>query len=475
LVSGEFSGMARDYRPYTPDQPYLLPPCPQDWLPPDHLAYCVRDLASELDLSAIAAGYSRDGRGAPAYHPRLMVSLLLYAWCKQVFSSRRIARLAVEDLGGRFLSAGQQPDHRCLNDFRLHHGEALRGLFLQSLRLCQAAGMVTLGQVALDGTKIAAAASKHKAMSYGRMVEEEERLQREVDAMLERARAEDAQEDALFGPEASGSWLPEELHRRAERLEKIRQAKAALEAEAKAAAEEKRERHAAKQRVREERGEARLGGKPPADPATVQPKEKTQRNFTDPESRIMKGGDGSWVQGYNGQATVDTAQQVIVACEVTDCAADAPSLGRQTEQTIANTGFLPDSLSADPGYFSATNVHYLQWRGIRPLIPPDRQRHGTPEAPVAELPPEALARLSVAERQRHQLSTARGRADYAQRKTTVEPTFGQIKGCPGAEGFRAFLRRGLQKVRQEWAWICATHNFKKYFRFRRRQRLGAVA
>lgn len=475
MVGGEFSGMARDYRPYTPDQPYLLPPCPRDWLPADHLAYCVRDLVNELDLAGIEAGYSRDGRGAPAYHPRLMVSLLLYAWCSQIFSSRRIARLAVEDLGGRFLAAGQQPDHRCLNDFRLHHGEALRGLFVQSLRLCQAAGMVTLGQVALDGTKIAAAASKHKAMSYGRMVEEEERLQREVDAMLERARQEDAEEDAQFGAEAPGSWLPEELRRREERLEKIRQAKAALEAEAKAAAEEKRARHAAKQRVREERGEARLGGKPPADPATVQPKEKTQRNFTDPESRIMKGGDGAWVQGYNAQATVDTAQQVIVACEVTDCAADAPSLGRQTEQTIANTGFLPASLSADPGYFSATNVGYLEWRGIRPLIPPDRQRHGTPAAPVAELSAEELALLSVAERQRHQLSTAKGRADYAQRKGTVEPTFGQIKGCPGAEGFRAFMRRGLRKVRQEWAWICATHNFKKYFRFRGEARLPAAA
>ena len=457
--------MAHSYRPYTPDQPHLLPPAPQDWLPPDHLAYCVRDLVEQLDLTAIEAGYSRDGRGAPAYHPRLMLSLLLYAWCSQVFSSRRIARLAVEDLGGRYLAAGQTPDHRSLNDFRGRHGEALRSLFLESLRLCQAAGMVTLGQVALDGTKIAASASKHKAMSYGRMVEEAARLQQEVEQMLHRAAEEDAAEDAKFGRENPGSWLPEELRRRADRLAKIREAKAALEQEAKAAAEEKQARYEAKQRVRQQLGEAKLGGKPPKDPEQVQPQKKAQRNFVDPESRIMKAGDGSWIQGYNAQAAVETENQVIVACDLSDCAADAPHVGAQMEQVIANTGFLPAGVIADPGYFSATNIHYLEWRGVQPLIPPDRQRHGTPIAPVAPLPEAELALLPAADRQRHLVSTAAGRAAYAKRKGTVEPTFGQIKGCPGAEGFRGFLRRGLAKCRQEWAWVCAAHNFKKYFRF----------
>lgn len=460
-------GMARHFRPYTPEQPHLLPPCPQDWLTPDHLAYCVRDVVAELDLAAISAGYSQDGRGAPAYHPRLMVSLLLYAWCSQVFSSRRIARLAVDDLGGRFLAAGQQPDFRSISDFRLRHGEALRGLFLESLHLCQAAGMVTLGQVCLDGTKIAASASKHKAMSYGRMQEAEARLQQEVDELLRRAADEDAAEDEQFGGDNPGSWLPEELHRREERLRRIRAAKAALEAEAKAAAKQKQDRHAARQQERQARGEAKLGGKPPADPETVEPKAGAQRNFTDPESRIMKTADGSFVQSYNAQVAVDGAHQVIVACDVSACAADAPHLGAQMEQVIENCGCVPALVLADPGYFSALNVWYLAWRGSCALIPPDRQRHGSPAAPVAPLPEAQLALLSPAERQRHLVSTAEGRAAYARRKVTVEPTFGQIKGCPGSEGFRSFLRRGLTRCQQEWAWVCAAHNFKKYFRFRR--------
>jgi transposase len=459
--------MARHYRPYTPDQPHLLPPCPQDWLPADHLAYCVRDLVAELDLWAIEAGYSRDGRGAPAYHPRLMLSLLLYGWCGQVFSSRRIARLAVEDLGGRFLAAGQTPDFRTVSDFRLQHGEALRGLFLQSLRLCQQAGRVSLGHVALDGTKIAAGASKHKAMSYGRMVEEEERLAAEVERMAKAAAAADAEEDEQFGKENPGSWLPEELHRRESRLSKLREAKAALEAEAKAAAEAKTAQHAAKQAARLERGEGKLGGKPPKAAEEAQPKSSAQRNFTDPESKIMKAGDGSWVQGYNAQAAVDADRQVIVACELTNQAADAPHLARMTEQTIANTGCLPAVASADPGYFSEANIHYLGFRGIAALIPPDRQRHGTPAAPVEPLPDEELEQLSARERQRHRVSTSAGRAEYARRKTTVEPTFGQIKGCPGSPGLRHFLRRGLTKCRQEWSFACATHNFLKYFRGQR--------
>jgi transposase len=466
--------MARDYRPYTPEQPHLLPPCPQDWLPPDHLAYCVRDLVAELDLSAIDAGYSRDRRGTAAYHPRLMLSLLLYAWCNRVYSSRRIARLATEDLGGRYLSAGHQPDFRSLNDFRLRHGEALRGLFRQSLRLCQEAGMVSLGQIALDGTKIAAAASKHKAMSYGRMAAAEERLQQEVDEMLRHAAEADAAEDAQFGKDHPGSWLPEQLHRREERLRRLREAKAALEAEAKAAAGEKRARHEAKQRGRAARGEAPLGGQPPADPETVKPKATAQRNFTDPESRIMKAADGSFVQAYNAQLAVDAQHQVIVANDLTAMAADAPRLAGLTEQVIENTGVLPDTALADPGYFSGFNVEYLQWRGIQPLIPPDRQRHGSPAAPVDPLPEEELARLSAADRQRHLVSTAAGRATYAKRKVTIEPVIGQIKGCAGAPGFRGFLRRGLVKCRQEWAWVCAAHNFRKYFRFRSAARAQAT-
>jgi transposase len=459
--------MAHDFRNYAPEQPYLLPPDPQQWLSQDHLAYCIRDLVQQLDFTPFRLGYSSDGRGAPAYPPQLLVSLLLYAWSQGIFSSRKIARLCTDDLGGRFLAAGHTPDHRTINTFRLQRGEALRGLFLQSLRLCQRAGLVRLGHLALDGSKLAANASKHKAMSYGRMAEAEARLAAEVDQMLARAQATDAAEDAQFGPENPGSLFGEEVARRQSRLQKLREAKAALEAEAKAAAQAAVEQRQTEDRARQAAGQRRKGGKKPPDPESVRPKAKAQRNFTDPESRIMKGGDGAWTQAYNAQAAVDRDYQVIVACDLTNQAADAPHLPEMTEQAIANTGCKPDELSADPGYFSATNVASLEGYGIRALIPPDRQRHGTPATPAAPLPEAVLAQLPVAERLRHQLSTEAGRAAYAQRKITVEPTYGQIKGSPAAPGFRGFLRRGLVKCRQEWSWICATHNFKKYFRFRR--------
>src|SRR5215217_6498203 len=217
--------MAHQFRSYAPEQSFLLPPDPGEWLSEDHLAYCVRDLVQQLDLAPFRAGYSRDGRDAPPYAPQLLVSLLLYAWCQHIYSSRQIERLCTDDLGGRYLAAGHRPDHRAISDFRLRHGEALRGLFLHSLRLCQTAGMVSLGHVALDGSKLAANASKHKAMSYGRMVEAEVRLAAEVDEMLARAAATDAAEDEHFGKETPGSLFPEELARRQSRLSKLREAK----------------------------------------------------------------------------------------------------------------------------------------------------------------------------------------------------------------------------------------------------------
>jgi transposase len=466
--------MAHHFRAYSPEQPHLLPPAPQDWLSPDHLAYCIRDIVQQIDFSGFAAGYSQDGRGAAAYDPKMMVSLILYAWCQQVYSSRKIARLCRDDLGGRFLAAGHTPDFRCINDFRLRHAEALSGLFLQSLRLCQEAGMVSLGHLALDGTKLCANASKHKAMSYGRMTEQEERLTKEIAEMLERAAREDAEEDAQFGKEQAGSLFPKEIARRESRLAKLREAKAALEAQVRAAAEAKQAEREAKERARAEAGQGKLGGRKPTPPEQAQPKPEAQRNFTDPESRIMKGGDGAWVQGYNGQAVVDSDRQVITACDLTDMAADAPHLESILEQSVRNTGAKPDTLSADPGYFSAANVTALEAQGIEALIPPDRQRHGTPMAPAAALPNEELAQMPVIERMRHQVSTAVGRAGYATRKKTVEPTFGQIKGCPGHPGFRQFLRRGLEKCQQEWSWVCAAHNLRKYMRYGLRQAGSAV-
>ena len=455
--------MARYFRSYTPEQPHLLPPAPQDWLSEDHLAYAVRDVVQELDLAAFYDAYSRE-RGAPGFDPEMLVCLLLYAWCNQVYSSRKIARLCRDDLGGRFLAAGHTPDHRCINDFRLRHAEALTALFLQSVRLCQQAGMVSLVHLAVDGTKVAANASKHKAMSYGRMQEEEVRLTTEIRKMLQRGAAEDAQEDQEHGPEAPGSLFTEEIARRKSRLEKLREAKAALEAQVREAAAKKKEEREAKERERAAAGKRKLGGKKPPDPETVKPKDKAQRNFVDPESRIMKGGDGGFIQGYNGQAAVDADHQVITACDLTDQAADAPHLQALMAQSAVNTGCHPDTCLGDPGYFSADNVTALEGAGIDVLIPPDRQRHGTPADPATPLPPDVLETLSVAERMRHQTSTAAGRASYANRKKTVEPTFGQIKGCPGHPGFRQFLRRGLQKCKQEWHWVCAAHNFLKYMR-----------
>lgn len=467
--------MARFFRSYTPEQPHLLPPCPQDWLSEDHLAYAVRDVVQLLDLSAFYAAYSRDGRGAPPYDPQFLVSLILYAWCQHVYSSRKVARLCRDDLGGRYLAAGQTPDHRCIHEFLLLHGAALQGLFQQSVRLCQAAGMVSLAHLAVDGTKLAANASKHKAMSYGRMVTEEERLAGEVEQLRRRALAEDAAEDAQYGKDAAGSLFTEEIARRAGRLAKLRAAKAALEEQVRAAAAAKQAEREARERERAATGQRKLGGKKPADPETVKPEDKAQRNFVDPESRIMKGGDGAWVQGYNGQAAVDADHQIITACDLTDLAADAPHLLALLQQSAVHTGCHPETCAADPGYFSAANVLGVEMCGIEVLIPPDRQRHGSPGDPAPELSPDALAALSVADRMRQQTSTAQGRQNYAFRKKTVEPVFGQIKGCPGHPGFRQFLRRGLEKCRQEWHWMCAAHNLGKYMRMLRSSAGGAVS
>ena len=389
----------------------------------------------------------------------MMVSLLLYGWCSSIYSSRKIAMLCVGDLGGRYLAAGEKPDFRTISMFRLQHGDALADLFVQSVRLCQTAGMVSLGHVAVDGTKLAANASKRKAMSYGRMVRAEADLRAEIAEIQRRSQAEDAREDTLFGKDNSGLDLPKELKFRETRLARILEAKAQLEAEARQAAEAKAAEREAK-RPKDDSKPRR--GRKPKDPATVVPKEKAQRGFTDPESRIMKSGTGEWVQGYNGQAAVDCDHQVIVACELTNMAADAPHLQPLMEQVSENTGAVPTQKSADAGYFSAENVQSQTTPYSQPFIPPDRMKHGRQEAPILQDIDDA--ELSVADRMRKLLSTPDGRKAYAHRMKTVEPVFGQIKGCPGSPGFRQFLRRGIRKAGQEWRWQCATHNLLKYMR-----------
>lgn len=445
----------KEYLPYSPHQLLILPPSLQEWLPEGHLAYFISDLVESFDLSAIEVAYEDELRGAPPYHPAMMVKVLLYAYCTGVYSSRRIARRLHEDIAFRVLAAGNTPDFRTISDFRRRHLEALQGLFKQVLTLAHKAGLVKLGHVALDGTKIKANASKHKAMSYGRMCTAEERLAAEVAALLQRAEEADAAEDAQFGPDASGDDVPEELRRREERLRKIREAKAALEAEARARAETVR----AEQEARSKRR-----GRPPNPPRTT-PRDRDQYNFTDPDSRIMKMADGSFAQAYNVQVTVDRDSQLIVATDVTAQAADAPHLPAMVDAIEANVHASPARLSADAGYASLENLAVLQAAQIDAFIPPDKLKHThtLPPAPRGRIP----ADLSAQDRMRRKLQTKGGRAVYRMHKAIAEPVLGQIKA---ARGFQRFLLRGLPKVRSEWTLVATAHNLWKLFRVQHRIR-----
>ena len=455
--------MAHYRLPYYPDQIHLFPSNPRDWLREDHLSYFVQDVVSQLDMHKFDTRKSIDRRGAPSYSPIMMTTLLLYGWCRHVYSSRKLAALCHEDVGARVLTADNFPDHRSINLFRLRHQEALNDLFKQSVRLCQRAGMVSLIEVAVDGTKIEANASKRKAMSYARLLEEETRLSAEIDGYLKRAAEEDAAEDKLFGVEESGPQLHPELKRRSDRLARIRDAKSALEDEAQAKADAKQKEREAKEAQSDK---PLRGPKPKNDPT---PKDTAQRSFSDPESRIMKGGSGEFIQAFNGQAAVDGDHQVIVGCALTQQSNDKQQLTPLIEETISQTGCKPSTVLADPGYYSESNVDSMEAMNIHPLIPPDKERCGTPEAPAAELSDDELAKLSTIERVRHNISTAKGRDAYRRRKVIVEPVFGQMKGSAGNPGCLGFLRRGYDKCNAEWHWLCARHNIMKYIRFKRAQ------
>ncbi|MDH4155147.1 MAG: IS1182 family transposase [Nitrospira sp.] len=450
----------RTFRPYDPEELWLLPPSPRDWLPEDHLAYFLSDLVEELNLAPILATYGSVTRGSPPYHPQLLVKVLLYAYAVGIPASRQIARKLEEDVAFRVLAANQRPDFRTLSDFRKQHLSALAELFVQVLQLCQRAGLVTLGHIALDGTKVKANASKHKAMSYGRMVTDEARLQAEVTALLTEAEAADARDDVAYGPTRRGDELPAELARREQRLHTIRAAKAVLEQEAQAEAALKQAAQGTGVLDRPRRGR-------PPQPPRSEPHPKAQRNFTDPESRIMPASDakGSVVQGYNCQAAVDARAQIIVAADVTDEANDKQQAQPMLTQAVANTGQVPRIASMDTGYFSEVNVTALTALGCLPLVPPDRQLHSQarPVAPRGR-PPMSL---SVADRMRRTLRTHRGRRLYARRKAIVEPVFGQIKQ---GRGYRQFLLRGMRQVRGEWALICTTHNMLKLWSALRHRR-----
>jgi transposase len=436
--------MAKTYRPYCPDQMFLLPPSLRDWLPENHLVYFVSDVVDQLDLSKIEAVYEKDDRGQPPYHPRMMTKVLVYAYCVGVFSSRKIQKRLVEDVAFRVLAAGNQPDYRTISDFRKLHLDALRDLFEQVLRLALTAGAIKLGRVALDGSKIKANASKHKAMSYKRMKEEERNLRAEVRQLLNQAKAADDEEDARYGKGNSGDELPEELSRRETRLRRIREAKRALE-----------------QRAREEAEQANKNNDSEPETKTEEkatPEDKAQYNFTDPESRIMKGSDG-FVQAYNAQVVVEEGCQLIVAQAVTQEANDKKQVVPMVEAIEAQAEQIPEQLLADSGYCSDENLKILEDKPIDVYIAAGRQKHRGKRGPCKRGPlPQGATRVDKMTRK---LQKKAGAAVYAARKAIVEPVFGQIKQ---ARGFRQFLLRGINKVRGEWALVCATHNILKMYR-----------
>jgi len=438
---------------------FLLPPDIKDWLPKDDLVYFLLDVVGQLDLAPVYRRYNGARGGQPPYDPRMMVGLLLYAYCKGLPSSRKIERATHERITFRVLTADQQPDHDTIAEFRKLHLNALAGLFAQVLQLCQKAGLVKLGHVALDGTKVKANASKHKSMSYGRMEQKAAELREEVERLLAEAERVDAEEDAQFGKGRRGDELPADLRDKKTRLAKIEQAMAELEAEAKARADALRQARREKDAVRARAGKKRCGPKPkePDD----KPKPEAQRNFTDPESRIMKdGATKSFEQSYNCQAAVDETAQVIVGANVTQEAADNHQLQPLLENVKHNTGGeKPAQASADNGYFSEANTGYLQDEAIDGYLATGRLRPGERPAlaPRGRIPQNA----TVKQRMARKLRTAKGRATYKKRKYIVEPVFGQIKE---GRGFRRFLLRGLDNVSAEWDLICLTHNLLKLFR-----------
>ena len=446
--------MSKEFRAWKIDDVQLLPASVQDYVAEDHVSRLIVSLVREsLDLSAIVGSYS-SGLGQPPFDPRLMTALLLHGYASGIYASRRMARAAVERADFMMIVAGDAPDFRTISEFRRRHLKALSALFVQVLRLAEKAGLVKLGHVALDGTKIRANASKHKAMSYERMKKREAELKAEVDRWLAAAEAADREEDKLYG-DRRGDEMPDWVSDKQKRLEKIRQAKAELEAEAKAAAAAEEKARAAAQDKRRAAG-GKKPGRPPAPPKAT-PDGKAQRNFTDAESRILKTKDG-YIQGYNAQAAVDGGHQIIVAQTLTNSSSDQAQLAPMLDGIRANLGRNPDELSADAGYCSHANLRTLQRRRIAAYIATGRQKHGTSSATAkkASPPGSLLARMG------RKLKRAGYRSRYRLRKQIVEPVFGQIKQ---ARGFRQFLLRGIEKVKDEWALICTAHNLAKLARF----------
>ena len=431
--------MAKIFRDWDIEQLMMFPPSVEDFVPKEHLAHFVRNTVLEaMDLSAILDCYSEE-RGYPPYHPVMMTALLLYAYCQGIYPSRRVAKACQERVDFMAVTGMQTPDFRTISDFRKRHMAALEELFVQVLRLCQEAGLVKLGHVALDGTKLKANASKHKAMSYGRMKKAEPELEAIVRGWLRQAEAADLRDDQEHGVDLNGEELPDWVRDKQRRLEKIREARARLQAETQAA----------------EKGEEKKSGGPgrPRKNEPGTPKDSAQTNFTDPQSRIMKSHDG-FIQGYNAQAVVDADSQVIVAQGLTNNASDAQQLAVMVAQIKQNTGRQARELSADAGYCSEDNLKELRRRHINGYIATGRQKHGQATAAAernVKLGTYAYAMWQKLRRGGH-------RSRYRLRKQTVEPVFGQVKQ---GRGFRQFLLRGVRKVAGEWSLICTAHNLLK--------------
>jgi transposase len=444
--------MSRKFRKWQPDASWLFPPSPRDWLPEDHLVYFLLDVTAQVDISPIVDDYGGDNGGQPPFHPRMMLVLLLYSYSVSVFSSRKIMQRCATDAAFRVVVGEDIPDFRRIAEFRTRHLKHLSALFLEVLVLCREAGLLKVGRLSLDGTKIKANASRNKAMSYDRMGPEVERLQQEIDALLVRADAADAVDDDQFGDLADHE-IPDELKRRKSRVAKILEAKEALEE----AARQKAQDHVDKMEAE--------GRKHRTNPEEAVPDPKAQRNFTDPESKIMKTSNKGFDQCGNAQA-VANEQQIVIAADVTDQANDVRQTVPMTDQTIDNlddAGVTENigAFTADTGYFSEDNMNALDAneRIDNVFIATGRQKHNdnVPDSPRGRAPKDLTAKQKMARRNR----TKKGRTEYARRKVIIEPVFGQIKE---GQGFRNFLLRGLEKMQGEWKLVCLTHNLLKLFR-----------
>ena len=441
--------MGKTFRSYDMNQQLLLPPDLRQWLRPDHLALYVSDVVEALDLSGILKVYEEgDGRGRPPYHPVLMVKLLIYGYCIGKMSSRKLEQATHDDVAFRVLSCNQQPDHDSIAEFRKRHLPELAKLFVQVLELCQRAGLVKLGHVAIDGTKIKANASKWQTMSYARMTEAEQELAAEVERLLAAAERVDDEEDKLYGQGQRGDELPAELRNRESRLARIRELKAE-------AAKQRNKEHAQKE---QESGQ-KFRGRPARviDPEQVIPAGKTKRNFTDPDSRIMKDhGTKTFQQAYNIQIGVDAQAQIIVAAKVVQAGVDQEQLVPLLREVEKNLGRLPNQVSADAGYYSRAAITHQSVRDVDLHVPPN-QRKPLDWGPEVALPENA----TLQERMWHKLGSKAGREVFSKRKVIVEPVFAQVKHV---RGFRQFLLRGLAQVEAEWLLVCMTHNLMKMFR-----------